>query len=67
MNGGQATEAIRAMEAEASTERLPIVALTGFAGSEERERCLASGMDECEHTPLSKAELPCCLLASLIH
>ena len=71
MNGGEAAAAIRVMEAEAATERLPIVALTGFAGSEERERCLASGMDECAHTPLSKASLPRlwlprCLAASLI-
>ncbi len=53
MNGLAATAAIRALEAEG--ERLPIIALTGCTGLDERKRCLASGMDDYTAKPLAVA------------
>ncbi len=44
MDGFAATEKIRKKEKD-SGEHLPIVALTGFAFEEDKERCLAAGMD----------------------
>ncbi len=52
MNGWQSTEAIRAWEREHGAGRLPIVALSAHAMEAERERCLASGMDEFLGKPL---------------
>jgi two-component system, sensor histidine kinase and response regulator len=50
MNGFEATGLIREMEAGngvgGTAGRIPIVALTGYTGEEERERCLAAGMDD---------------------
>jgi CheY-like chemotaxis protein len=47
MDGYEATEAIRAWEAQAGQARhLPIVALTASAFEEDRQHCLASGMDD---------------------
>jgi CheY-like chemotaxis protein len=44
MDGIQTTAAIRAGE-EGTGRRLPIIALTAQAFQEDRERCLAAGMD----------------------
>lgn len=46
MNGLQATRAIRAWEARTSRAPLPIVAITASAMPEEREACMAAGMDD---------------------
>ncbi len=56
MDGFAATAAIRAQE-NGADRRTPIVALSAGAMSEERERCLAAGMDGFLAKPLVPAEL----------
>ena len=51
MDGLQATRAIREMEAKKGGHT-PIVALTAHSSAEDRERCLASGMDAYLTKPL---------------
>jgi two-component system, sensor histidine kinase and response regulator len=60
MDGYAATEAIRA---DMSFAGLPIVAMTAHAMAEERERCLASGMND----HISKPIDPDALFATLAH
>jgi len=45
MDGYTATQKLRAHEAELGLPRQPVLALTANAMSDEREKCLASGMD----------------------
>jgi signal transduction histidine kinase/CheY-like chemotaxis protein/HPt (histidine-containing phosphotransfer) domain-containing protein len=52
MGGFEATAAIRALEIERGSTRLPIVAMTAHAMKGDRERCLAAGMDEYITKPL---------------
>jgi len=52
MDGNTATEKIRQWEREGGRSRLPIVALTAGAYPEDRERCLAAGMDDFLSKPL---------------
>jgi PAS domain S-box-containing protein len=52
VDGLQATRRIRAVEADAGEPRVPIVALTASALPEDREACLAAGMDDCLVKPL---------------
>jgi CheY-like chemotaxis protein len=47
MDGLEATRRIRALENGAA--RVPIIALTGNAFDEDRQRCLEAGMDD--HLP----------------
>ncbi|HYN20375.1 MAG TPA: response regulator [Thermoanaerobaculia bacterium] len=56
MNGFQATAAIRAREGSTGA-RIPIIALTAHAFKEDRERCLAAGMDAYLAKPLRFDEL----------
>ncbi|MDE2389214.1 MAG: CHASE domain-containing protein, partial [Betaproteobacteria bacterium] len=46
MNGYQATEMIRQWERENGKVHLPIIALTANAFEDNRQRCLAAGMDD---------------------
>ncbi len=49
INGWQATKRIRSMPL---TRTLPIIALTAFAMSDDRAKCLAAGCDEYETKPV---------------
>jgi PAS domain S-box-containing protein len=55
LNGYEATAAIRAQEG--ADRHTPIVALTAGARQEDRERCLAAGMDGYLAKPISKDAL----------
>ena len=55
MNGYEATAKIRASESPG--RRIPIIALTANALAEDRERCIAAGMDDYLAKPLSLAAL----------
>jgi len=61
-DGFEATQAIRAMEAEAEARgrarrRLPIVALTASVLQADRDRCHASGMDDFISKPFRPEQL----------
>ena len=56
LNGFEATAKIREQE-KATGERLPIIALTAHAMTGDRERCLASGMDDYLAKPLNATGL----------
>ncbi len=55
MNGYDATHAIRSMQSVGP--RIPIIAMTAAAGSEERQRCLNAGMDDFLLKPVDRALL----------
>ena len=57
LDGIGATEAIRRWEAKSGTARLPIVALTASAFDEDRQRCIAAGMDDFLPKPVHLGEL----------
>jgi signal transduction histidine kinase/CheY-like chemotaxis protein len=63
LDGLEATRRIRAVEASGQLGggvegfRLPIVALTAHAGKEDREECLAAGMDDWLPKPFSLEQL----------
>jgi signal transduction histidine kinase/CheY-like chemotaxis protein len=61
MDGYEATRRIRQDEASATTRR-PIVALTADTLDEDRERCLASGMDDFLSKPVSRTQLAATIL-----
>ncbi len=55
MDGFQATAEIR--KGEPSSRRVPIIALTGSVSTDDRERCLAAGMDDHVAKPIQMEEL----------
>jgi two-component system sensor histidine kinase/response regulator len=55
LNGYEATAAIRA--SEGSGRHIPIIAMTAAARQEDRERCLAEGMDSYLAKPVNMAAL----------
>ncbi len=64
VDGLEATRRIRALEAEADAPRTPILALTANASAEDREACLAAGMDGFLVKPLDRARLAAALADS---
>ena len=62
MDGLEATRRIRADEAPSGTHQ-PIIALTASAMTEERQACLAAGMDEVLSKPLGLQDLAKALAA----
>ena len=57
MDGFTATQRIRDLEAQQGTRRLPIIALTANVMSEDRERCIAAGMDAHLGKPIEPAQV----------
>ena len=57
LDGLEAARRIRAVEAERGDARMPIIALTASAFSDDREACLAAGMDGFLTKPLDRERL----------
>ena len=57
LDGIEAARRIRALEAEQNESRTPIVALTANAFAEDRDACLAAGMDGFLVKPLDRERL----------
>lgn len=64
MDGFEATRHIRALEAEHDGAHTPIIALTATASSEDRDACLAAGMDGFVIKPLDRERLAAALAGS---
>ena len=64
MDGLEATRRIRALEAEHNDMRTPIVALTANVSVEDRDACLAAGMDGFLVKPLDRERLAAVLADS---
>jgi len=64
-DGIAATRRIRAAEAESGGGRTPIIALTADALSEDRDACLAAGMDGFLTKPLDRERLASALSAAV--
>lgn len=61
LDGLTATAMIRTGVAAVPNARIPIIAMTAFAMSGDRARCLAAGMDDYLAKPVSASELECAL------
>ena len=57
MDGYTATRSRRTLEQERSLPRVPIIAMTANAMAGDREKCLASGMDDYMSKPLNRGLL----------
>ncbi len=57
MDGYETTHHIRSLRDAATDREVPIVALTSHASPEDRERCVAAGMDDYLSKPLDRRRL----------
>ncbi|MEH6577335.1 MAG: cache domain-containing protein [Amphritea sp.] len=57
MDGYEATRRIREAEQANDAARLPVIALTANAMKDDRQRCLASGMDDYLSKPFNKTQI----------
>jgi len=57
MDGFQVAEALREHERQTGGSRLPVIALTARSRKEDRQQCLAAGMDDFLSKPVRAAEL----------
>jgi signal transduction histidine kinase/CheY-like chemotaxis protein len=67
MDGYQATTEIRRLHQEGALRRIPVIALTANALPEDRERCLAAGMDDYLSKPIAPEDLRAMLDKYLDH
>jgi CheY-like chemotaxis protein len=67
LDGFAATRAIREREQSQGLPRLPVIALTAGAFDEDRERCLAAGMDDFLTKPVDFDQLAATLRNWLQH
>lgn len=57
LDGYETTRRIRSGEVPGLNTRIPIIALTAYAMTGDRQRCLAAGMDDYASKPLNREEL----------
>ncbi|MGK5051870.1 ATP-binding protein [Janthinobacterium sp. RB2P8] len=57
MDGYQACQALRARETASGAPRLPVIALTAGVTDDDRQRCVAAGMDDYLSKPFTAAQL----------
>lgn len=65
MDGLDATREIRRIEAEKGLPRCPVIALTANAFGEDRDACIAAGLDDFLSKPVTRAALTACIAAHL--
>jgi signal transduction histidine kinase/ActR/RegA family two-component response regulator len=57
MDGYQACQTLRARETASGAARLPVIALTAGVTEDDRQRCVAAGMDDYLSKPFTAAQL----------